>query len=319
MFHSGPVMRWWAISQQTLAAATVSLFLVLLLSACSPFDETATTSPDADPQPLKIALLHLNPKLGELDSNLALVEAGIHQAAKLGAQWIVTPELSLTGYRFDKAIGIDWIADGPDQRVRQLQQLADRLDITLFLSHLEKSGSGSQDPQQADSYNTLFVIDPQGEIIARHRKINTIPVSEAWSTPGTLATVAKIGSLKVGLLICADAWPQKHARALQQQGADLIISSANWPPGQYGPKDVWELRSKETGLPLFINNRTGIEGTFDMRKAQSVVAFNGQRLLQHASEDSSLVLVEWNIQQQQLVSSATYEIVVADDSYNVGH
>ena len=48
---------------------------------------------------LKIGLAQINPKLGDVESNLALHLAKIEEAADLGVELLVFPELSLTGYR----------------------------------------------------------------------------------------------------------------------------------------------------------------------------------------------------------------------------
>ncbi|MBL4674185.1 MAG: carbon-nitrogen hydrolase family protein, partial [Arenicella sp.] len=231
---------------------------------------------------IKIAMLHLELRYADLEHNALLLEQGIKQAAAQGAEWIMTPELALTGYRFDLQIGTEWITVGPDQYVQRIQQLADELKVVIFLSHLERAGNQSNSNGNAQSnhavdtasssiYNTLFVIDAQGDIIARHHKINTIPVSEDWSTPGAVPALITVDDYSVGLLICADAWPSQHAEYLQAHGAEILVSSASWAPGLYGPEDTWEKRSLETQLPLFVNNRTGIERLFDLCQSSSVV------------------------------------------------
>ena len=243
---------------------------------------------------IKIALLHLSLSFADLDSNYHLIEKATRLAADAGAQWVVTPELALTGYRFDLALGTDWIGTGPDSYVQRAQALADELDVSLFLSHLEGSLNGSQ------AYNTLFVIDSHGEIIGKHHKINTIPISEDWSTAGKISKPVTLDGHRVGLLICADAWPADHADALRQQGAEMIISSASWGPGIYGPGDTWEKRSSETGLPVFVANKTGRERGIDQSGAVSVVSFAGQRLAEHRSKDSSILLVHWNTKNKRI-------------------
>lgn len=250
---------------------------------------------DENPEFLKIALLHINPQLGALENNCRLIEFAMREAAAMGAKWLVTPELCLSGYRFDLLIGTDWIKPGPDQWVQHLQKVAAELQVTLFLGHLEQNETTSQ------RHNTVFVINEQGEIVGRHQKINTIPISEAWSQPGKEASPIQIGDINVGVLICADAWPPHHATTLKEKGAELIISCANWAPGKYGPKECWKKRSLETGLPLFVCNRTGVERHIDMTNAESVVASNGRHLVSHSSENSSLLLVDWDRSKKQLV------------------
>ena len=63
---------------------------------------------------LRIALLHLAPIPGDLTGNRRLVEKAVTAAARLGATWIITPELIVTGYTFADSIGTEWILPQPD-------------------------------------------------------------------------------------------------------------------------------------------------------------------------------------------------------------
>lgn len=243
---------------------------------------------DNAPSIIKLAMLHLSLEFADLDANHALIEKASRLAAKEGAQWIITPELALTGYRFDLQLGTDWISSGADNYVQQLQVLADELDVVLFLSHLEENKDDGR------RYNTLFVINRDGIVIGKHYKINTIPISEDWSSAGTSTVPINIDGHSVGLLICADAWPSEHALELKRQGAQLLISSASWAPGEYGPGDTWEKRSEETQLPVFVVNKTGMERNIDQRDAVSAVSAMGERIISHTSTESSILLVDWN-------------------------
>jgi len=246
---------------------------------------------------LSVAMLHIAPKLAksidDITENTQLIEKAMRQAKSQGARWVMTPELALTGYKFKAEIGTNWIENGTDRWTQHLQQVADELNVVLFLSHLEKDDASQL------SYNTLFVINTEGEIIARHRKINTIPGSESWSSKGTVATVVNINEVKVGLLICADAWPKKHAQSLKNQGAQIILSSANWAPGLYGPGETWENRVTETGLAMLVNNRTGSEKGLDMSASSSVVSVptshGAKRSFEHQSADNFLLQFSFNL------------------------
>lgn len=281
-----------------------------LLSPAISEHQKATGDKKTNDHKKNIAFLHLDPQLGDLDGNTALLKQAMIQAAQAGADWILTPELALSGYRFTLAIGDNWIQPAPDRWTAELQQLADELDVVLFLSHVEQVSNGNQ-------YNTLFVIDRDGQIIGKHHKIQTIPVSEAWSTKGTKPQLVTVDEQQIGLLICADAYRPQHAQALKDAGAELIISSANWAPGDYGPGDSWRDRSAETGIPVFVNNRTGLEirpavdgeaSQFDLRQAISVVAHQGTHRMEHQSRNNSLLLVEWDFSRQQLVSQKSVEL-----------
>ena len=245
-----------------------------------------------------IALLHLAPIPGDRPGNRRLIEKGMIAAAKLGATWIITPELIVTGYTFADRIGTEWIVPQPDSWMTRMCKLASQLRVTLFLSCPE------QDRKSRKFYNSLFVIAANGALIGTHRKINTLRVgSEAWSTPGTQAVAIPVPPYRrVGMLICADAYTSEIAQNLRNQGAQLLISPAAWAPGLHGPNGEWERCTRDTGLPLIVCNRTGPDRTLDFRQAESVVAKDGKRLLSLSSARSAVFAIEWDLQAQTLAT-----------------
>jgi len=247
---------------------------------------------------LRIALLHLSPVPGDLTGNRRLVEKAVIAAARLGATWIITPELILTGYTFADSIGTKWILPQPDSWMTHMSRLAARLRVTLFLSCPE------QDRISHKLYNSLFVIASNGALLGTHRKINTLRVgSEAWSTPGTQVVAISVPPFtRVGMLICADAYTSEIAHNLRNQGAQLLVSSAAWAPGLHGPNGEWERCTRDTGLPLLVCNRTGPDKTLDFRQAESVVAKDGKRLLSLSSARSAIFAIEWDVKTQTLAT-----------------
>ncbi len=247
----------------------------------------------------RIAFLHLAPVPGDLVANRRAIEAGIARAAQQGAKWILTPELAVCGYTFADTLGTSWIQPQPDPWVAGLCRQIARLRVTLFLSHPER------DRHTDKLYNSLLVITSDGQLLASHRKINTLKVgSESWSTPGEQAqmiAVAPVGPL--GLLICADAFTPSIAQHLKTRGARLLISSAAWAPGYHGPNGEWERCTKDTGLPLLVCNRTGPDRTLNFTKAESVVAKDGRRLLSLQSDRAALFLIDWDLATQTLAST----------------
>jgi N-carbamoylputrescine amidase len=184
--------------------------------------------------------------------------------------------------------------------MRDFCRLAARLHVTVFLSHPER------DPRTAKLHNSVFVIAADGTILGTHRKINTLRVgAEAWSSPGDRATPIPAQTFgRVVILICADAYSPGIARSLQAQGAEFLVSSAAWAPGLHGPDGEWERCTRDTGLPLFVCNRTGPDRTLDFTGAESVIVKGGQRLLTLRSERSAMFTFEWDLQAQTLVTPA---------------
>ena len=86
----------------------------------------------------------------------------------------------------------------------------------------------------------------------------------------------------------------------------MLVSSAAWGPFPHGPEGAWEARSRETGLPLFVCNRTGTDDGMSFVDAESVVVKDGSRLLSFHGHASTMLLFDWDLGAQALVG-AGYE------------
>ena len=80
----------------------------------------------------------------------------------------------------------------------------------------EKSGD--------EIYNTAFVINPEGEVVGRYRKMFPFFPYEEGVTPGNeflTFDVPKVG--KFGVSICYDMWFPETSRTLAAQGVEVIL------------------------------------------------------------------------------------------------
>ena len=246
---------------------------------------------------LRVSFLHLAPITGQISHNRALVEQGTRVAAQQGADWVVTPELCIPGYMFMREIGSDWILPQPDAWTQSYCRLVQELGLTAFLSHPEREAATDR------MFNTVFVINPAGEIIGKHRKIKALRGAEGWSTAGEKIEPVSCAGVKVGILICADAYRNEVAGELKDKGTELYVSPVSWGPGQCAPDGEWEQRSADNGLPIMVCNRSGVEDAeLDYRKAESVVAKDGQRLLEATSERSVVLTFDWDLDEMTTLS-----------------
>ena len=240
--------------------------------------------------PLRVSLLHLAPVTGDIAGNRDLVERATRRAAAAGSQWIVTPELCISGYVFVPKIGVDWILPQPDNWMTGYCRLVKKLGVTVFLSHPER------DIATGNLFNTVFVINRHGKISGRHRKIKALRGAEAWSTGGTEVEPVDCDGVKVGILICADAYKNDVGKILKDKGAQLYVSPASWGPGQCAPDGEWEQRTRDNDIPIIVCNRSGIEPQeLDYRHAESIVAKDGQRLLQATADRSVILTFDWDL------------------------
>ena len=212
---------------------------------------------------MRIALLHLAPVTGDIEHNRRLVERGVEAAAKSGAQWAVTPELCIPGYLFLRTLGTGWIQPQPDHWMNEFCGLVSRLGITVFLSHPEL------DPASGRMYNTVFVINPEGEIIGRHRKIKALGGAEAWSTGGWKISPFECDGVQAGVLICADAYKNDVAEVLVSKGAQVLVSPRFLGPGR--------LRSRRRMGGPVRSNRSANYGLQPDRRGARRAGLSGSR------------------------------------------
>lgn len=252
---------------------------------------------------LKIAMLHLNAIAGKLEHNRRLIERGIDISLKAGATWIITPETAVSGLQFSHLIGTAWIEPQPDAWSLDLGRRVSEADAYLFLGQPERGNDGL-------FYNTVFVLGGGYGTIGSQRKM--IVHSDGWSSFGEEIKPVVIDQINVGIMICADAYTNKVADGHLAQGAQVLVAPSAWGPGLYGPEGEWEQRSRETGLPVFVCNRTGEDKTVKFWEAQSLVIHRGERLLTHKTRRSEALIFEWDFEAQRLVSK-DFEIIALEE------
>lgn len=241
-----------------------------------------------------VALLHLAPRPGDIPYNKRLVEDAVRRAAAMGAKFVVTPELIISGYGFRDRIGTEWIARDQPALLAWAGDLARQASVFLLLGTPEADGR---------LFNSQILFAPDGARGGHHRKIMVLKTgSESWSTAGDRATAIAVDGIgRLGLFVCADIYSKRLVDETVAQGVDLLLSSAAWAPGEHGPNGEWERASLDTGRPVLVCNRTG-EDAMDFRGSQSVAAVDGRIVSSHSSRQSAIVLVDWTLSTRQLAN-----------------
>jgi len=177
---------------------------------------------------LRIALLQMTACGANQDANLAKGDAFCRQAAEMGADVALFPEMWNVGYGFFDAsqpgARESWAAQaiGRDSDfVAHFRALAQELGMAIALTYLEHWPGLPR--------NTVSLMDRHGEIVLTYAKVHTCDFDqEAALTPGdgfhvcTLDTAQ--GVVKVGAMICFDREFPESARVLMLQGAELILT-----------------------------------------------------------------------------------------------
>ncbi len=239
-------------------------------------------------QPIRISMLHALLKYDDVFHNIELLETLFLKSVTLKPDIIIMPELAVSGYEFRDEIGVEWIKEVIPETISRFSHLARDHQVAVVLGTPRFSEKADQ------YYNAAIFINEQGQVAGEHYKINVLPGSEGWASRGVEIKPVGWRENKVGLLICSDAYTPNIAEELVKQGANVLISLAAWAPGFHGPNGEWEQRSKETGLCLFVCNRTGVEKNLTFSGSSSLVAAAGRRIIDYSGERPAILSFEVN-------------------------
>ena len=168
-----------------------------------------------------LALAQMRVVGGAPDVNLEHAGEMIAEAAEQGAQIVLLPEAMDLGWTDPSALTLaDAVPEGKTASL--LCHLARKYDIYICSGLTEKDGE--------KVYNSAVLIDPRGEIIILHRKINELDIGHPYYDLGQSLQVVHTDLGTIGVMICADAstgeW--EISRTLAYMGADIILSPCSW-------------------------------------------------------------------------------------------
>lgn len=207
---------------------------------------------------------------GDRLANFQKAIDGIVSAAEQGAQLVCLQELhnSLYFCQDENTDKFDLAETIPGETTEQLQVVAQNNQIVIVASLFERRASGLY-------HNTAVVIDSDGKIAGRYRKMH-IPddpgyYEKFYFTPGDLGFKPIDTSVgKLGVLICWDQWFPEAARLMTLAGADILLypTAIGWDRQDSQEEQLRQLNAWQTvqrghaianGIPIVVCNRTGFE------------------------------------------------------------
>jgi NAD+ synthase (glutamine-hydrolysing) len=223
---------------------------------------------------LKIALAQTNFLVGDIDANIQNIVRNARQAHEtLGADLIVFPELSVTGYPAeDLLFRPDFIAAA--------SEAVDRL--VSLLPHDIAAVIGFPEAQDGRLYNSAVVLY-QGRAIAGYRK-RVLPNygvfdESRYFAAGDKTCVFAFKGMQIGLTICEDVWHAGIIAANKREGADLLLT-LNASPFNAGKIRQREAvicsQVKAAQIPLVYVNQIGGQDELIFDGASFVVDAQGE-------------------------------------------
>ena len=204
---------------------------------------------------MKIAAAQIACVLGDVAANIAKMREFCARAKQQGAELIVFPEASDTGYSMP--VISEHARSWTEGAVPALQEMAKEFSLTIVCGVSERDGD--------IVYNSQVFIDPQGKLIASYRKTHLFvlaPNDESTCyTPGDKFVSVSTAGFNFGLSICYDLRFPEVSRALAlDHDANVLLVSSAWPlPRVEHLRALSIARAIENQSYLVLANRTGID------------------------------------------------------------
>jgi len=208
----------------------------------------------ARPETLKIALAQLNPIVGDVAGNLAKARAARAEAARLGADLVMFPEMFLAGYPPEDLVLKPAFQDACREACESLaRDTGDGGPAVLIGLPWVEDGL----------YNGCAVLDA-GAVAAVRFKVD-LPNYGVFDEkrvflPGPLPGPVLVRGVRVGIPVCEDIWGEDVVECLAETGAEMLLVP-NGSPYWRGKTDerfnIAAARVAESGLPLVYLNEVG--------------------------------------------------------------
>ena len=241
-------------------------------------------------QKFKILLAQISCKPGDKTGNLGKMERAAKRAKQQGAELLVLPEMSLTGYLVRDQL-FDLAEQVPGPSTKLVEKISEETGVHIIFGMPELSAN-----TQATLHNTAVLVSPKG-FVGKYRKMylptHSVFEEKRYFRPGYAPAVFNTDLGKIGLIICYDLYFPEVVRLARLEGAQLIVCiSASPAVRRVFFEILTAARAIENTAYLAFVNLAGIEDGLQFWGGSRVVAPNGRVQVQAKYDEEDFVSCE---------------------------
>lgn len=230
---------------------------------------------------LTIALAQLKGALYEKAFNLNRATSTIQACKEKDVDYVVFPELFLTGYFIQEKI--KELAEPVDgDSIRMIQEAAKETGVSVIM--------GFPEYYQGHYYNSAVFIEKDGSIKGVYRKTHLFDKEKDFFTPGEELPVFHTSFGKIAIMMTFDVEFPEIARIYAVQGAEIImvLNAHNVP---YEPHQELFLRTRALENQVFIGaaNKVGLEQSTLFFGESGVISPDGHFLVKGGNNEEIIV------------------------------
>ena len=257
---------------------------------------------------LRIALAQIDPTVGDLPGNVALVRGWTRKAAESGAHLVVFPEMMITGYPVEDLVFREsFVAASKEALASLATDLADEGlgDTAVIVGYLDADGkariSAEATPGRGPR-NALAVLH-SGRIVATYFKHHLpnygVFDEDRYFVPGNTLQVVRLGGVDIALTICEDIWQAGGPFAVAKRAGVGMVVNINGSPYELDKDDVRlplvQRRAAEAGAFVAYVNMIGAQDELVFDGDSMVVTPNGRLLARAAQFAEELLTIDLDL------------------------
>ncbi len=264
--------------------------------------------PNARTTRLRVALAQVNPTVGAIDGNLAIVRATARRAVDAGAQLIAFPEMMITGYPVEDLVFRESFVAASKAAVADLatQLAADGIGETpVIVGYVDADGPArmSADAMPDRGPRDALALLHGGRVAATYFKHHLpnygVFDEDRYFVPGDTLTVVRVGGVDVALTICEDMWQAGGPfTAAARAGVGLVVN-INGSPYELDKDDIRlalvARRAAEAGATVAYVNMVGGQDELVFDGDSIVVAADGTVIARSPQFDEDLLVVDLDL------------------------
>ncbi len=245
-----------------------------------------------DKDKVKIAAVQMNPRITKNEENLDKITLQTKVAAQNGADLIVFPECSLTGYVFSsREEAMPFTESVPGNSTTRLASYCHELGVYIIIGLLERDVNRY--------YNVAVLIGPNG-IIGKYRKTHLpfLGIDRFLDAGDQSFQVYKTPIGNIGIHICYDCNFPESARIMALMGADIIALPTNWPEGRERiPDYVVKTRAYENKVHFVAVDRVGSERGANFIGHSKIIRASGDTLAEASRNTEEIIYAEVHLEE----------------------
>lgn len=241
---------------------------------------------------LSIAIAQINPTVGDVAGNIALIEAFARDAGARGADLMIATELAVSGYPPEDLV---LKPEFQNRIIDAVTTLAAKLDAEGLPAVLLGS------PWRVDDklYNAALLLD--GGVVKHARLKHELPNYGVFDekrvfAQGPLPGPIPFRDVRLGVMVCEDMWFPDVAECLEESGAEFLIS-INGSPFDVDKVDarlnISIARVTETGLAALYTNQICGQDELAFDGGSFVVNPDYSMVVRAPFWREALVMTEW--------------------------